>query len=93
MPAKSVAQQRLMAIALHHPSKLRDKSVLKMGKEKLKDFAETKHAGLKKTSDKLHKARKKKKSKPKPGGMDFNIIEQIKKKKKEKQRKLKEIFA
>lgn len=48
MPAKSQAQQQLMAIALHTPSKLykRNKAVGKMSKSDLRDFAQTKHAGL-----------------------------------------------
>ena len=43
MPAKSVAQQKLMAIAKHSPSKVfaRNKGVLGMSKESLDDFAST----------------------------------------------------
>ena len=44
MPAKSIAQQRLMAIAKHNPSAVfpENKSVLGMSKESLGDFASTK---------------------------------------------------
>ena len=48
MPAKSIAQQRLMAIAKHSPSKVysKNKSVLGMSKESLGDFASTSLKGL-----------------------------------------------
>lgn len=48
MPAESEAQQQATAIALHHPSKLKGKnrSLLKMKKKDLRDFAKTKHKGL-----------------------------------------------
>jgi hypothetical protein len=48
MPAKSVAQQRLMAIAKHSPSKVysKNKGVLGMSKESLGDFASTSLKGL-----------------------------------------------
>lgn len=48
MPAKSISQRRLMAIAEHHPSKLysRNKGVLSMSKSQLHDFAATKEKGL-----------------------------------------------
>ena len=48
MPAKSQAQQNLMAVALHEPSKLysKNKGVLKMGKKSLSDFARTPSRGL-----------------------------------------------
>lgn len=48
MPAKSQAQQRLMAIAEHEPSKLYSKNsgVLKMGKKSLSEFASTSRKGL-----------------------------------------------
>ena len=47
MPAKSEAQRRLMAMALHAPGKLwkKNRGVLKMKASQLRDFAETK--GLK----------------------------------------------
>ena len=47
MPAKSKEQQQLMAIALHHPSKVykRNRGVLKMKKKSLRDFATTKLSG------------------------------------------------
>ncbi len=43
MPAKSKAQQELFAIAEHDPSKLKsqNKGLLKMGKDKLSEFAST----------------------------------------------------
>ena len=43
MPAKSKAQQALMAIALHQPGKLKKKNrgLLKMSAEQLKEFAST----------------------------------------------------
>ena len=49
MPAKSKAQQQVMAIALHSPSKLfkRNIGLRKMSKEDLRDFAKTKRKGLK----------------------------------------------
>jgi hypothetical protein len=48
MPAKSKAQQQVMAIALHSPSKLyaKNKGLAKMSKSDLKEFAETKRKGL-----------------------------------------------
>ena len=48
MPAKSIAQQKLMAIAKHSPSKVlpKNKGVLEMSKESLGDFASTKLKGL-----------------------------------------------
>lgn len=48
MPAVSQAQQRAMAIAEHEPGKLygRNKSLLKMSKDELHDFAATKRKGL-----------------------------------------------
>jgi hypothetical protein len=48
MPARSVAQRQLMAIAEHDPSKVSSKNrgVLKMSHQQLHDFADTK--GLKK---------------------------------------------
>jgi hypothetical protein len=48
MPSRSQAQQRLMAIALHTPSKVKgkNKGVLQMAKSSLRDYAETKRKGL-----------------------------------------------
>lgn len=46
MPARSKAQRRFMAIAEHHPEKLRGKKP-KMTKKQLHDFAATKEKGLK----------------------------------------------
>jgi hypothetical protein len=41
MPAVSEAQRKVMAIALHHPDKLKkkNKGILKMSKKQLKEFA------------------------------------------------------
>ena len=51
MPAKSVAQRRLMALAEHHPDKLhkQNRGLLNMSQSQLHDFASTK--GLKKSGD------------------------------------------
>jgi hypothetical protein len=48
MPAKSRAQQIVMAIAEHHPEKLRakNKGLLKMSQSQLHDFAATPRKGL-----------------------------------------------
>jgi len=48
MPAKSLAQQRLFAIAEHEPSKLNseNKSLGRLSKDKLHEFAATKTKGL-----------------------------------------------
>ncbi len=48
MPAKSKAQQKLMAMALYSPEKImeKNKGVLGMSKESMKDFASTKLKGL-----------------------------------------------
>ncbi len=48
MPAKSIAQQKLMAIAKHSPSKVfpENKGVLGMSKESLGDFASASLKGL-----------------------------------------------
>jgi hypothetical protein len=48
MPAESKAQQRLMAIAEHDPDEVspKNRSVLKMKKKSLHDFAATKRKGL-----------------------------------------------
>ena len=48
MPARSKAQQELMAIAEHAPSKLyaRNAGLLKMSHQQLHDFAATKRKGL-----------------------------------------------
>jgi hypothetical protein len=48
MPAKSIAQQKLMAIAKHSPSKVlpENKGVLGLPKESLGDFASTSLKGL-----------------------------------------------
>lgn len=48
MPAKSVKQQQLFAIAEHEPAKLHkeNRGLLKMGKQKLSEFASTSRKGL-----------------------------------------------
>ncbi len=48
MPAVSQAQRRLFAIAEHHPSQLHaeNRGLLKMGKQKLHEFAATSEKGL-----------------------------------------------
>jgi hypothetical protein len=50
MPARSRAQQMYMAIALHHPSKLRKK--IKMSKKKLREYASTTRKNLPKKKNK-----------------------------------------
>lgn len=48
MPAKSVAQREVMAIAEHHPEQLyeKNKGLLKMSHKQLHDFASTPEKGL-----------------------------------------------
>lgn len=48
MPATSKAQQRLMAMALHNPSRIRkgNRGVLSMNQKDLEDFASTKVSKL-----------------------------------------------
>jgi len=48
MPAKSIAQRRAIAIASHHPEKLysRNRSLLKMKRKDMHDFASTREKGL-----------------------------------------------
>ncbi len=48
MPAKSKAQQAVMAIAEHQPSKLykRNRGLLQMSKKQLHDYASTPRKGL-----------------------------------------------
>lgn len=48
MPAGSMAQRRLMAIAEHHPEELykRNRGVLSMSKSDLHKYASTKEKGL-----------------------------------------------
>lgn len=52
MPAPSTAMQQAAAIALHHPEKLygRNRSLLKMKREDLREYASTPHEGLPKHS-------------------------------------------
>jgi hypothetical protein len=49
MPAKSIAQRRLMGMALHHPEKVseKNKGILKMSHADMEDFASTNEKGLK----------------------------------------------
>jgi hypothetical protein len=56
MPAKSVAQRRLMAIAEHAPSKLnkKNKGVLRMSHQQLHEFADTKESNLPEHTAKKH---------------------------------------
>lgn len=58
MPASSKAQQKLMALAEHAPSKVsgKNKGVLKMSKGQLHDFASS-ASTVKKASSKIMKAR------------------------------------
>ena len=53
MPAKSVKQRRLMAIAEHHPEKLykKNKGVAKMSKKELHEYATTSEKHLPKEKD------------------------------------------
>ena len=55
MPAKSVAQREAMAIAEHHPEKLKgkNKGLAKMSKKQLHEFASTKRSGLPKKKSTL----------------------------------------
>ena len=48
MPATSRAMQQAAAIALHHPEKLkaRNRSMLRMTDEQLREYASTSHQGL-----------------------------------------------
>lgn len=56
MPAESVAQRQLMAIAEHHPSEVskKNRGVLKMSHKQLHDFAATKGLKKKHVGKKLH---------------------------------------
>jgi len=48
MPAVSKKQRRLMAMAEHHPEKVKkkNKGVLKMSDDQLREFSETEESGL-----------------------------------------------
>jgi hypothetical protein len=48
VPAESVAQRRLFAIAEHHPEELypENRSLAKVSKEKLRHYSKTKEKGL-----------------------------------------------
>ena len=54
VPSESQAQQRLMALAEHDPSKVsaKNRGVLKMSHDQLHDFAVTKRKGLPKRAAK-----------------------------------------
>lgn len=67
MPSLSKAQQAIFAIALHSPGKLKKKNrgVLKMSKEDLRDFAETPTKGMQEhVAGLMSKGKFKKKKKP-----------------------------
>jgi hypothetical protein len=59
MPARSKAQQEVMAIAEHSPGKLyaKNRGLLKMSHQQLHDFAATSRKGL---AERIVKSRKKK---------------------------------
>jgi len=67
LPAKSKAQRRAVAIAEHHPEKLRKKNrgLLKMTKKQLHDYASTKEKGLPKHTKKKQRTKSRKTSKKK----------------------------
>jgi hypothetical protein len=48
MPAESIAQRKLMGLALHHPEKVKKKNrgILKMSGVALREFASTPEKGL-----------------------------------------------
>jgi len=56
MPAESKAQRQAMAIAEHHPGKLykRNRSLLKMSKKQLHDYASTEEKHLPKKKGSWH---------------------------------------
>ncbi len=60
MPAVSIAQRKAMAIAEHHPEKLRKKNrgLLAMSHQQLHDFAATPESGLPKRKGPLGMKRK-----------------------------------
>lgn len=57
MPATSQAQQRLFAIAEHHPSQLHkaNRGLLKLSRKQLHDFAATPRNGLPRRAGKLQR--------------------------------------
>ena len=59
MPAKSEKQRKLMALALHAPSKVRkkNKGVLKMSKEQLHEFTSKVNKKAKSAIRKAHKSK------------------------------------
>ena len=59
MPAASVAQRRLIAIAEHHPEKVhaKNKGILGMKKSDMHDFASTSEKGLPEKVRKVKKLR------------------------------------
>jgi hypothetical protein len=60
MPARSQAQQRLMAIAEHHPGAVyaRNRGVLGMKQSQLREFASTRRKGLPKRAVPLSSLRR-----------------------------------
>lgn len=69
MPAKSKKQQRVMAIAKHHPSKLykRNRALKKMTKQQLHEYASTKRKNLPEVAKKVAKGKRRKRRKRKRG--------------------------
>lgn len=65
MPAKSVAQRRLFAIAEHHPDELyaRNKSLASLPHSTLHEFADTSEKGLPKRKSVMSRVSAKGKSK------------------------------
>lgn len=61
MPAVSIAQRQMMAIAKHHPEKLykRNRAVLSMAKSELHKFAVTKEKGLRARATAVSRLKKK----------------------------------
>ena len=57
MPAPSKSMRRLAAIALHHPEDVypENRSILKMDREDLEEYASTKEKGLPKKKKTLRK--------------------------------------
>jgi hypothetical protein len=60
MPAVSIAQRRLMALAEHHPEQVRpeNRGVLKMSHQQLHDFAATREKSLPDKRTGFHAARR-----------------------------------
>ena len=60
MPATSIKQQQMMAIAEHQPDKLykKNKKVLGMSHQQLHDFASTKKSEMPDADEKVQKAKR-----------------------------------